>query len=1329
MKRSFFGLLSASKPLRWVNVSLFFSFLFVTSSLFGQAAMPVGDAMSVSGTVSIEGITSENDTITISLPVVFQSWISVQDSANIDSLVNNWFSGNLATIDTLTISSIILPDDSSGAVIGTNALPFRSGYFDSLLASVFAGRSDFTIGAASYDATFNSDTLKGAPIWLGAFTAIGDGTIGSNTVGGNLSVKATEGTELVITNPDFASDLSGWTGGADWTWDATGKALHTAGTANTFYPTTPLVIVQGNNYKVVFTISSYSAGSITMTLGGVLGTVRGENGTFTSYVIAATTDNLIFSPTSTFAGMLDDISVKQITEGTLLVEGINTFSGRSILESGSAYAPAMVFSNDANKVGWFRYGATSMGYATGGATRHVFTPSTHWINSDAAVISMGTTLPDFWMRRIAAGSLALGNIDAAAPVAQTLSVQNVIAGTSNTAGVDFTISGSQGTGTGIGGSLVFKTAPAGGAGSTQNALATLATMNTTGLTLATGKNLLVGAIEWTMASQDSMDGEVIGANTIDDDALDFVDITLADFTDDVNYVLAADSSNDAADNYASRKALSDTAAVHWALIAALPATYQPLHASLTSISGLTEADVSILETTADNAYNVVTSGGNNYILGSNSGNTALEFKTPANVLSQISGQPLDADLTTLAGSTAWRVFYSDGSSVITELVLGADGTFLESNGASAAPAFRVLAAGDIPDISATYEVQLNNEAGLYGVLSDVTEFVETGDHANISLDHLDASDGDPDSALFVDASGNVGIGITSPTSKFHVDWGTAYFKAGSSTGNPNIDISRQSTSKYSNLKFSTAGTTDFYMGLMDNASDLFIGQNSDGSSPQMTILKTNGNVGIGTVDPDDKVSIGDVTPVLTLYDSDVNLNVSTSAQQQDSAAWVIDASQTNPQLKWRGADGAADMWEITGNTDDEFVVQNATNVNIGSAGLKMTGSLGLTGGRVTKGWFTDLESTNDITIGGTALAATYAPIASPLFTTQIAIGDAVINEAELEVIDDLSTTRTQLNYLSSSTGTTGTTNTNLVFSTSPTLVTPVLGVASGTSLALAGILSGVTTLTAEDLHVSSATPDINFYDTNATAGDINARIVVNATDTGDGTEDIDVYHYQQVAGAEKIIIFADADGVITVGDGTRVVRTNGDFRVYDSTPQVQWVDNNCGDGDVGLYMEAIATTVTSNQEDVDLHAYQQVDGVSTRFMYVDADGLLTLGTAAQGVVAASLAGAGFDVFASAAGELIEDPSDVKFKENIRDIENPLEMLMKLRGRHYNWRNGAPMLGSEYGLVAQEVAEVSEDLTGGEDYMSIKSRGVIAVLVEAVKAQQKEIEELKARLDN
>lgn len=84
---------------------------------------------------------------------------------------------------------------------------------------------------------------------------------------------------------------------------------------------------------------------------------------------------------------------------------------------------------------------------------------------------------DLILGRRTSANLRLGAADAAAPVAQTLSVQSVVAGTTNTIGQEFRIDGSQGTGTGAGGSLVFRVAPAGSSGSAQNALATALTIN------------------------------------------------------------------------------------------------------------------------------------------------------------------------------------------------------------------------------------------------------------------------------------------------------------------------------------------------------------------------------------------------------------------------------------------------------------------------------------------------------------------------------------------------------------------------------------------------------------------------------------------------------------------------------------------------------------------------------------------------------------------------------------------------------------------------------------------------------------------------------------
>lgn len=114
--------------------------------------------------------------------------------------------------------------------------------------------------------------------------------------------------------------------------------------------------------------------------------------------------------------------------------------------------------------------------------------------SDVSSIAFGpgNLARDAFIERVGAGSLRFGTSDVASPVAQTFGVQNVLAGTSNTAGAPFTHAGSRGTGTGVGGSLIFQTAPAGGSGSAQNALATALTIFGTG-GLSTGAAVDQGA--------------------------------------------------------------------------------------------------------------------------------------------------------------------------------------------------------------------------------------------------------------------------------------------------------------------------------------------------------------------------------------------------------------------------------------------------------------------------------------------------------------------------------------------------------------------------------------------------------------------------------------------------------------------------------------------------------------------------------------------------------------------------------------------------------------------------------------------------------------------
>lgn len=110
--------------------------------------------------------------------------------------------------------------------------------------------------------------------------------------------------------------------------------------------------------------------------------------------------------------------------------------------------------------------------------------------TSAGSLTMGNSRNICWSGRgclssNTTGNTQLGVADAASPVAQTVTTQSVVAGTSNTAGVNLTMSAGKGTGTGVGGSYVVQTAPAGGSGTSQNALATALTIDSTGLTTLT----------------------------------------------------------------------------------------------------------------------------------------------------------------------------------------------------------------------------------------------------------------------------------------------------------------------------------------------------------------------------------------------------------------------------------------------------------------------------------------------------------------------------------------------------------------------------------------------------------------------------------------------------------------------------------------------------------------------------------------------------------------------------------------------------------------------------------------------------------------------------
>jgi hypothetical protein len=127
---------------------------------------------------------------------------------------------------------------------------------------------------------------------------------------------------------------------------------------------------------------------------------------------------------------------------------------------------------------------------------------------------------------------------------------------------------------------------------------------------------------------------------------------------------------------------------------------------------------------------------------------------------------------------------------------------------------------------------------------------------------------------------------------------------------------------------------------------------------------------------------------------------------------------------------------------------------------------------------------------------------------------------------------------------------------------------------------------------------------------------------------------------------------------------------------------------------------------------------------------------------------GGGVFSS--GEVTAYSSDARLKTNISPITNAIEKVKRLNGVNYDWVENIEELGfnpkikyNDAGVLAQEVQKVlpqavapapfdvsvnpstgEETSKSGEEYLTVKYEKMVPLLIEAIKEQQNEIDELK-----
>ena len=95
-------------------------------------------------------------------------------------------------------------------------------------------------------------------------------------------------------------------------------------------------------------------------------------------------------------------------------------------------------------------------------------------------------------------------------------------------------------------------------------------------------------------------------------------------------------------------------------------------------------------------------------------------------------------------------------------------------------------------------------------------------------------------------------------------------------------------------------------------------------------------------------------------------------------------------------------------------------------------------------------------------------------------------------------------------------------------------------------------------------------------------------------------------------------------------------------------------------------------------------------------------------------------------------SDYRFKDNIKTITGAIDKVKQLRGVEYTLKSNGK---DSVGVIAQEVEEVypqlvstSDEVEGITNAKAVNYSSLIGVLIEAIKEQQTQIEDLKAQVD-
>ena len=206
---------------------------------------------------------------------------------------------------------------------------------------------------------------------------------------------------------------------------------------------------------------------------------------------------------------------------------------------------------------------------------------------------------------------------------------------------------------------------------------------------------------------------------------------------------------------------------------------------------------------------------------------------------------------------------------------------------------------------------------------------------------------------------------------------------------------------------------------------------------------------------------------------------------------------------------------------------------------------------------------------------------------------------------------------------------------------------------------------------------------------------------------------------------SDANTTSVVSDTTPQLGGNLDLntKTISGSGTISMVGNISGQeitGSDALFTNVIATGVTSTT----LAATSGITGAT----------LNTTGIVSGSIIKSANAISGSSLLIQGTIKATGDvtafhSSDARLKSNITPIKGALDKIKTIGGYEFDWNDKSEHTGHDVGVIAQEIEFVLPEVvvTRENGYKAVRYEKIVALLIEALKEQQLQIDELKAKL--